>query len=206
MPAIEPSGDAGRAHQRVVHRRLRQTRGRISVPSRHCSHVGGCLPLLELRHPLKVRTRDFVQLDWKLKLLQFHQTFSQLVDRVIRTRDGAVSTFVMRLELERDIDLLARTHTVVDSFAVLEPPAPTLIERKCGVDEIAMLLQQPRDAVVVAGLFICRERDDDVALRNPTLVLIANQIGDEDRRHRLVIARPAAVIVAVLFRECEWIE
>src|SRR2546428_228477 len=95
----------------------------------------------------------------------------------------------MRLEFERDVDFLARADAVVDSFAVLKPPAPTLIERKRGVNEIAMLLQKPRYAVVVAGFFVRRERDDDVALRNPTLTLVANQIGDADRRHRLVIAR-----------------
>src|SRR5438034_709417 len=122
------------------------------------------------------------------------------------TRHRAVAASVVRREPKRDINLLARADTVVEPLSVLESPAAALVEREGSIDQVAMLRKKPGDAVVVAGFLVGGQRDDQIAFRYPTFFFVANQIGDENRRHRLVIARPAAVVVAILFEECEWID
>src|SRR5206468_7875042 len=62
--------------------------------------------------------------------------------------------------------------------------APTaFIEGELGIKEIAMIPEQPGDAIVRAtALFICGERDDDVAIGLETLLLVLDQVGDPDSR------------------------
>src|SRR3954471_13778406 len=83
--------------------------------------------------------------------------------------------------------------------------AAAFIDGKRRVDEIAVLLHQPFRAVRVATFLICREREDDVAGWLEPLLLIANQIRDEDRGHRLIVAGASAEEVAVLLVEREWV-
>ena len=85
-------------------------------------------------------------------------------------------------------------------------PAAAFVQAELGVDELAVILDQPLDAVVVAALLIGGQRENDVALGHEVLLLHAQQVGDEDRGHRLVVGGAAAVEVAVLFDELERIE
>ena len=48
----------------------------------------------------------------------------------------------------------------------------------------------------VADFLVRLQRDDDVALGHEALLLIADQVGDEDGRHELVVGGAAAVEVA----------
>ena len=76
------------------------------------------------------------------------------------------------------------------------------VQAELGVDQVALVLEQPLDAVVRAtALFVGRERDDDVAIGLEAFALVANQVGDPDRRLRFVVADAAAVEVAVFFGE-----
>ena len=64
------------------------------------------------------------------------------------------------------------------------------VEAQLGVDQVALVLEQPLDAVVrSAALFVGRERDDDVAIGLEPFALVANEVRDPDRRLRLVVAR-----------------
>ena len=78
------------------------------------------------------------------------------------------------------------------------------VQAELGVDQLALVLQQPLDAVVRPAAFLVRrERDDDVAIGLEAFALVANQVRDPDRRLRLVVAGAAAVEVAVLLGERE---
>ena len=77
-----------------------------------------------------------------------------------------------------------------------------LVQRQFRVDQFAMILEQPIDAVVgAAAFFVGGERHDDVAVGLETLSLVANQVRDPDGRLRLVVAGAASVEEAVLFGE-----
>jgi hypothetical protein len=69
-----------------------------------------------------------------------------------------------------------------------------------------VVFQQPDDPVVGAAFLVGRERNDDVAIRSKALLAQANEIGDVDCRFVLVVRRPAAVVIAVLFNERERVE
>ena len=111
-------------------------------------------------------------------------------------------------DAERDIreHLLRGLHDVEERLAVAGHAAPTLVQHDTGIDQIAMVLDQPLDAVGRATFLVRRERDDDVAIGNVPFTLQTKDVGGEDRRHRLIVGRPATVVVAVLFREYEGIE
>ena len=69
------------------------------------------------------------------------------------------------------------------------------------------MLQQPLHAVLeVRSFLVRRERQDDVAPRCPALPLPADEIRGEDGGTILDVLRPAAVEIAVAFRQSEWIE
>src|SRR6185436_4460329 len=97
---------------------------------------------------------------------------------------------------DSDVYLLAGADAVVQPLAVLQAPAAAFIERKGGIDEVFVLGQKPRHAIVRAGLLVRGEGDDDVAARNPSFLLVADQVGDPDGGHGLVVAGAAAVKVA----------
>jgi hypothetical protein len=60
-----------------------------------------------------------------------------------------------------------------------------------------MVLQQPIDAVIgTTAFFVCRERHEEVAIGGEALPLVADEIGDPDRRLGLVVTRASAVEVA----------
>ena len=80
-----------------------------------------------------------------------------------------------------------------------------MVEHEFSVDERALVLQQPVDAVRAAALLIRREREDDVAVRAEPLLLHADERGHHDGVAVLHVLRAAAVEIAVFFDELEGI-
>ena len=110
------------------------------------------------------------------------------------------------LQQEGEIDLLRRLHREGCGLALPElAPAGIGIERKIGVQQVPVLLQQGLDAVA-GGLLVAGEHDDEVARGDEAFALIANEIRHQHRRARLVVARSSAVVVPVLLPEGEGIE
>ena len=74
------------------------------------------------------------------------------------------------------------------------------------VNPVAMLLEQPIDAVEVAAFFIGGEREDQIAVRatDPSFFRRMKFV-DQDGVAVLHVLGAAAVEVAVLFDEFEWI-
>src|SRR5262249_6395123 len=89
---------------------------------------------------------------------------------------------------------------------VADRAASTFVQTELGFDQRSMVFQQPFDSVVIAALFIGCQRDDDVAVGFESLLFEADQIGDEDRGHRLVVGGSPSVVITILFEELEWIE
>ena len=68
------------------------------------------------------------------------------------------------------------------------------VQRKVGIDQVAVIFDQPVDAVVrAAAFFVGGERDDDVAVRLEAFAFVSDQIGDPDGGLRFVVAGAAAV-------------
>ena len=130
----------------------------------------------------------------------------ELVDRVVVARDGRVAAAIFRRHGEVRRHFLRGADRVDERLAVAQRAAAAFVERVRRVDQLAVVRDQPSHAVRPAALFVGGQREDDVAVGNVVFLLEAQQRGDEDRRHRLVVTRAAAVVVAVALREDEWIE
>src|SRR5438067_2206830 len=75
------------------------------------------------------------------------------------------------------------------------------------VEQILVVLEQPGDAVAarIGELLVGLEHEDEIAVRLVALFLVPDHVRDPGRRHVLVVAGAAAVVVAVLLDELEWI-
>ena len=88
----------------------------------------------------------------------------QPIDRVVRDRHRAVAALVGDFEIEVAIQLLGGLHGVEQLLAVALAPAAAFVQPELRFHQRAMIVDQPRNAVVVAALFVRGEREDDVAL------------------------------------------
>src|SRR5262249_18113064 len=121
-------------------------------------------------------------------------------------RHGAVPAGILHLDAEIGESLLAYLETVHQFVAVAHFAPPAFVQTVLGLDERAVILEQPVHAVVGAPAFLVGgERDDQVARGLPRFALIANQIGEPDGGLRLVVARAAAVEESALLVELEGI-
>src|SRR5450631_810377 len=123
-----------------------------------------------------------------------------MIDRIVLGRDRAVAALVLHLELIGQRDLFAGLDAVPDRLAVFQSDAAALVQCKFGIDQVAMVLEQPLDpeTVAVENFLIGLERDDDIAFGLVTFLLVTNEIGDKGRRHVFVIAAAARIVIAVL--------
>jgi hypothetical protein len=93
-------------------------------------------------------------------------------------------------------DLLRRLHRVEQVLALAQRPAAPFVDDHGGINQLAVVLRQPIHAVERPALLIGGEGDDDVAVRDVAFLLHPEDVGHEDRRHRLVVGGPASVVVA----------
>src|SRR5947209_190560 len=206
---FEPRGDAGRPHHGVVEGSLREPRRRARVRARRAherAHVRRSLPRLDRGHALEVGARRLVKVNGEVKLGETFETRGQRVDGVVLDGQGAVPALVLHLQREVARHLLGGLHAVEEGTPATLAPAAALVDAELGVQEVAVVRDEPGRAVEVAALLVRRQRDDDVAVWAEALLLVAYEVGDEDRGHRLVVNRAAPVEVAVALRELERIE
>ena len=101
-------------------------------------------------------------------------------------------------ELVVGVELLAGVDGEDGGFAVVQLHAAAVgVEDEFGVDQVAVVLDQPVDAVRLAALFIGGEREDDVAVRTEAFALQAEEGLDQDGVGLLHVLGAAAVEVAV---------
>src|ERR1700674_372633 len=122
-----------------------------------------------------------------------------MIDRIIPRRHRAVAALVFHVELIGQRNLLAGLDAVPDRLAVLESDAAALVQREFGIDQVAMVLEQPLDAeaIAVQNFLVGLERNDDIAVWLVALLLVANKIVDKGRRHVLVVAAAAGIEITV---------
>ena len=140
----------------------------------------------------------------KFVFLQPAQARRERVDGVVGHRQRAVTTRVGRHQLIVAVDLLRAIELIVQRLAVVaDDRGAIVVEHEFGVDELAMVLQQPVDAVRAAALLVRGEREDDVAIGAEAFLLHADEGRHHDGVAVLHILRAAPVEVAVLFDELE---
>ena len=83
--------------------------------------------------------------------------------------------------------------------------AAVRVENVFGIDKVAVVLDQPVDAVRFAALLIGREREDDVAIGVEAFPVQAEEGFDQDGVGLLHVLGAAAVVVAVFGYELEGI-
>ncbi len=156
---------------------------------------------------LEVGARHGIQLERKFVALETRQGVREMIDGVIRHRQRAVAAGIGYLQLKIGVELFGGVHRDDHGLAVAGVDAAAIgIENVLGVDQIAMILQQPIDAIGFAAFFVGGEREDDVAIRPVIFLLEANQRGDEDGVAAFHVLRAAAVEVAVLLDEFEGVD
>src|SRR5262249_20613741 len=92
----------------------------------------------------------------------------------------------------------ARLHLVRQITALPHATAAALIDRELGINESPVILHEPVDAIELAALLVCRQGENEIAIRRETFVFQTNQVRNKLCRHRLIVARAAAVEEAVL--------
>ena len=118
-----------------------------------------------------------------------------------------MAALVADLQVEAEVGLLGDLHGLEQMAAVLDfAAAGVAIDGVRGVDEVAPVLHQPLDAVIVAALFVGGERQDEVAIGPVILLLEADEIGEQEGDVGLHIGSAAAVEPAVGFAKLKGIE
>src|SRR3954471_10893215 len=126
-----------------------------------------------------------------------------MVNRIVLHRQRAMAAGVGHLEVKILIDLLARLHLVGEVLAFAQVAAAAFVDRELGVEQVLVVLDQPLGAVELAAFLVGGQHQNQIAVRCYPLLLQADQVGDELRCHRLVVAGAAAVEEAVLLDEGE---
>jgi hypothetical protein len=114
-----------------------------------------------------------------------------------------VPALVPYIQLVTDRYFLAGLNTVTDRFAFFETHPAPFVQREFGIDQVAVIFQQPADPhdVAIEDLLVGFEHNDNVPIGFETFLLKSNQIGNECRRHEFVVSGAATVKIALLFRE-----
>ena len=158
-------------------------------------------------HLTEVGRGDFVGFEGKIEISEASERACEMVDGIVLYRQRAVAAFVADFETEIHDVFFADLQIVGDMFSIDGFAPATFIETKFRVDQIAMILDEPVDAVErTAAFFIGGEGDDEVAVGNESFLFVLNQIGDPDGGLGFVVAGAAAIEVTVLFEELKGID
>src|SRR5262249_41875689 len=101
------------------------------------------------------------------------------------------------------IQLLGGLYAVPGGLAVLHRDAAAFVQRELRVDQLAVVLEQPADAVfvAVADFLVGGQRENEVAVGAIALLFEADEGGDQGGGHVFVVGGAAGVEVAVLLDE-----
>ena len=115
-----------------------------------------------------------------------------------------MSARIRRRQHEIAIQFFGRIHVHENGLAVIHQDAATIvIEHELGINQFAVILEQPVDAVRSPAFFIRRHGKNDVAARHVTFLFHSNQSGRHDGVTVLHVAGAASVEVALLFDKLE---
>ena len=100
-----------------------------------------------------------------------------MIDGVVCDRQRTVAAFVANFKAEIHDVLFADLQIVGDVLAVNDFAPAAFVQTEFGIDEIAMIFDEPVNAVERAtAFFVGRERDDDVAIGLVTFAFVPDQV------------------------------
>ena len=84
----------------------------------------------------------------------------------------------LHLEAVIHWDFLAGLYGIAQRFAISQTHTAAFVQSKCGVNQIAMVLDQPLNAhtVAVENFFVGLQGQDDVAIGLEPFLFVANQV------------------------------
>ncbi len=152
---------------------------------------------------LEKRSRRFIQIDRKLVGFKVDQRPCESRNCAVPMRTRTVAARVSRLQRKRHVNLLTGLQHQRQRLTVDEQYRTTVgIQRKLGINQVAMFRQQPLGRV--ARRFLVRgKHHNQVAVRFEALVSESNQVGDQYCRTRLVVICSAPVVPAIVFGHFE---
>ncbi len=164
------------------------------------------LRAFERRAPFEIGSRHRVQLHRKRRVLQARKRVGQVINRIVRRGQGTVPAGVEHRQFEIGVLFLAGLHIYVHGLAIHGRHAARIrVQCELGVDQVAMVLQQPIDAVRFAALLIRGQRQNQVPVGTVALATEADEGGHQNGVVHLHVLRPAPVEITVLLHELEWV-
>ncbi len=211
VAGLQHGGHAGGAEHGVVAGILgKPLRGGGVVGGRgsggdKAAHVLG-VRAAQLGGAAEVVARHLVELHGESVVLEARERPGELIDRIARPRPRTVPAGVAHLELVAEVDLLARLHPHHHVPPLAQLAATRIgVQREGGPGDLRMVRQQPLDARA-GGLLVRRQHHDQVALRPVARLAVADEVGDQHRRARLVVRGAPAVEVALLLGQREGVQ
>ena len=135
------------------------------------------------------------------------QSGGEMVNGVVGHGHGTVAAFVVNFEAEIGDVFFADLNVVRDALAGSHLAPAAFVETEVGVNQIAVIFDEPIDAVVrAAAFFIGGDGDNDVAVGLEAFAFVADEIRHPDGGLGFVVGCAAAVEVAVAFGKDERIE
>ena len=150
VAGIEARGNAGCAHGRVREWVGIKTRdgSRVRRILKDGFHVRGNWAWLDGGHLPEIRAGDSVQLEGELIMLDARDSVGEMVDRVVCDGQRTVPAGIFHLKLIIGIELFRGVDRHHHRLAIARVDATAIgIQNECRVDEVAMIAQQPVDAV-----------------------------------------------------------
>ena len=177
MASAQARGHAGGVHGRVVHRIFRQSCHRVHI-RRRLQHRLKICRVLSRRHlhlPLVVSTRDVIQLEGKLIVLNPRQRIGQFVDRVLRPWQRTVAARIRRRQHKIAIKFFGGVHFHHQGLAMIRQYAAAIVvKHELSINQFAMILNQPVHTVRRASFFVRRHRKNNVAVGHVAFFLHAD--------------------------------
>jgi len=108
--------------------------------------VGRGLRAFKVGCARKIGPRRRVEVYREAKLAKPGETFGEMVDGVVGRRHRGVPALIEDLQPVVEVHLFHRLQAVADQLAVLDADAASLVEGVLGVDQVAVVLDEPLDA------------------------------------------------------------
>ena len=166
--------------------------------------IGGGLAGLQLGHFGGVGAGDGVELKGETVGGELGEGGGELVNGVVGTGERTVAAAIGGGKAEVGVDFFGGLDVGFHGLAVIEIDAAGVgVDDECGVDEVAVIFDEPVRAVEVAALFIGGEGEDEVTLGLVAFAVQAQEGRDEGGVGVFHVLGAAAVVVAVLLVELE---
>src|SRR5271165_1453188 len=167
MAAGETRGHTSSTHGGVVFRDLRETRHSLSRRRilENSFHVRSDLTRLERAHARKIGPGYRVECKREGVGLQTGERIGNVINGIVGPRLRTVAAGIRGRELIVAVELFARPYIEGNSLAIFRVDSSRVgIENERRVDEVAVVLQQPVDAIRFPSLLVGGKSQNEVAI------------------------------------------